>query len=124
LLLSDEGKLKIKNGIKISYLEQTPPQDNHKNLFDIVAEGLGDIGKILSQYQLVGSSSSKIFGSCIKAFANITRLRQPPDKVDKIAFPYSLRLNFRSILGQVKLELKRKLMFAIDFSVKRTTSRN
>jgi ATP-binding cassette subfamily F protein uup len=48
---ADEGKLKIKNGIKISYLEQTPPQDNHKNLFDIVAEGLGDIGKILSQYQ-------------------------------------------------------------------------
>ena len=48
---ADEGRLKIKNGIKISYLEQTPPQDNHKNLFDIVAEGLGDIGLILSQYQ-------------------------------------------------------------------------
>lgn len=48
---ADEGRLKIKNGIKISYLEQTPPQDNNKNLFDIVAEGLGDIGLILSQYQ-------------------------------------------------------------------------
>jgi ATP-binding cassette subfamily F protein uup len=44
---ADEGRLKIKNGIKISYLEQTPPQDNHKNLFDIVAEGLGDIGYLL-----------------------------------------------------------------------------
>ncbi len=47
----DNGKVKIKNGIKISYLEQTPPEDNDKNLFDIVAEGLGDIGEILTQYQ-------------------------------------------------------------------------
>lgn len=47
----DNGKLKIKNNIKISYLEQTPPEDNNKNLFDIVAEGLGDIGVILTKYQ-------------------------------------------------------------------------
>jgi hypothetical protein len=100
---------------------------------------LGDIGKILSQYQhliakgeldqatklqekidqldawqylhkiemsifsksriavmsmwLVGSSSSKIFGSCIKAFANITRLRQPPDKVGVILEKYLVNIN-------------------------------
>ncbi|MBW5291123.1 MAG: ABC transporter, ATP-binding protein [Candidatus Ruthia sp. Asou_11_S2] len=47
----DDGKLKIKKGTKISYLEQTLPQDNNKNLFDIVAEGLGEIGVILKQYQ-------------------------------------------------------------------------
>ncbi len=47
----DDGKLKIKNGIKISYLEQTPPEDNDKSLFDIVSEGLGEIGLILRQYQ-------------------------------------------------------------------------
>jgi len=51
---ADDGVLKIKNGIKISYLEQTPPEDNDKNLFDIVAEGLGDLGQIISKYhQLV-----------------------------------------------------------------------
>jgi len=47
----DDGKLKIKNGIKISYLEQMPPEDNDKNLFDIVSEGLGEIGNIIAQYQ-------------------------------------------------------------------------
>ncbi len=47
----DDGKLKIKKGVKISYLEQTLPQDNDKNLFDIVAEGLGEIGITLKQYQ-------------------------------------------------------------------------
>ncbi|ABL02347.1 ABC transporter related protein [Candidatus Ruthia magnifica str. Cm (Calyptogena magnifica)] len=47
----DDGKLKIKKGTKISYLEQTLPQDNDKNLFDIVAEGLGEIGIILKKYK-------------------------------------------------------------------------
>ncbi len=50
-ITADDGKLKIKNNTKISYLEQTPPQDNDKNLFDIVAEGLGEIGLILTKYQ-------------------------------------------------------------------------
>ncbi len=47
----DDGILKIKNGVTISYLEQTPPEDNEKNLFDIVAEGLGEIGDVLTKYQ-------------------------------------------------------------------------
>jgi ATP-binding cassette subfamily F protein uup len=47
----DDGKVKVKNGIKISYLEQTPPENNDKKLFDIVAEGLGDVGVVLTQYQ-------------------------------------------------------------------------
>ncbi len=51
LIEPDDGKLNIKKGTKISYLEQTLPQDNDKNLFDIVAEGLGEIGIILKQYQ-------------------------------------------------------------------------
>ncbi len=51
LIEPDGGKLKIKNSTKISYLEQTLPEDSNKNLFDIVAEGLGEIGIILKQYQ-------------------------------------------------------------------------
>lgn len=51
LIEPDAGKLKIKNSTKISYLEQTLPKDSDKNLFDIVAEGLGEIGIILKQYQ-------------------------------------------------------------------------
>ncbi|MCH9645485.1 MAG: ATP-binding cassette domain-containing protein [Proteobacteria bacterium] len=47
----DDGKLKVKNGIKISYLEQMPPEDNDKTLFNIVSEGLGEIGNIIAQYQ-------------------------------------------------------------------------
>lgn len=51
LIEADNGMLKVKNGIKISYLKQTPPQDSDKKLFDIVAQGLGDVGLIITQYQ-------------------------------------------------------------------------
>ena len=52
----DDGKLKVKNGIKISFLEQMPPEDNNKTLFDIVSEGLGEIGNIIAQYQYLISN--------------------------------------------------------------------
>lgn len=51
LIEADDGMLKVKNGTKISYLEQTLPQDSDKKLLDIVAQGLGDIGLIITQYQ-------------------------------------------------------------------------
>jgi ATP-binding cassette subfamily F protein uup len=60
---ADDGKLKIKNGTKISYLEQTLPEDNEKKLFDIVAEGLGDVGLLLSDYQqLINNGELKAAG--------------------------------------------------------------
>jgi ATP-binding cassette subfamily F protein uup len=49
---ADDGDLKIKTGVEISYLDQTPPsQNDNSTLFEVVASGLGDIGKILVQYQ-------------------------------------------------------------------------
>lgn len=47
----DDGEIKIKNDINISYLEQLIPVDIDKNLFTVVAEGLGDIGLLLAKYQ-------------------------------------------------------------------------
>jgi ATP-binding cassette subfamily F protein uup len=46
----DKGELKTKKGIKVSYLEQIV-KDNDKKIFDIIAEGLGKIGTIISKYQ-------------------------------------------------------------------------
>ena len=47
---ADDGVLKIQNRTRISYLEQQPPEDNSNTLFNIVAHGLGDSGKIISKY--------------------------------------------------------------------------
>ena len=50
LILADDGDLKIQNRTTISYLEQQPPEDNTDILFNIVAHGLGDTGKVLASY--------------------------------------------------------------------------
>jgi len=52
IIQADDGNLKIKNGTTISYLEQSPPDDNDLTLFEIVAQGLGDIGGLLAKYQI------------------------------------------------------------------------
>ncbi|MGE4595312.1 MAG: ATP-binding cassette domain-containing protein [Gammaproteobacteria bacterium] len=51
IIQADDGNLKIKNGTKISYLEQSPPEDNAQTLFEVVTQGLGDIGELLAKYQ-------------------------------------------------------------------------
>jgi ATP-binding cassette subfamily F protein uup len=68
----DDGKVKIKNGIKISYLEQSPPEDNNKNIFDIVAKGLGDIGIVLTKYQHLWCYGLGLL--CLASFSTICQL--------------------------------------------------
>ena len=50
LIHADDGNLKVKNNTRISYLEQQPPEDNDYSLFNIVARGLGETGKLLANY--------------------------------------------------------------------------
>ena len=50
IVAADDGDLKIQNSTRISYLEQQPPEDNDNTLFNIVAHGLGDRGKLISKY--------------------------------------------------------------------------
>ena len=50
IVAADDGDLKIQNSTRISYLEQQPPEDNDNTLFNIVAHGLGESGKIISNY--------------------------------------------------------------------------
>ena len=47
---ADDGNLKIKNNTTISYLEQHPPQVIDHSLFNIVAQGIGDVGKLIAKY--------------------------------------------------------------------------
>ena len=50
IVAADDGDLKIQNSTRISYLEQQPPEDNDNTLFNIVAHGLGESGKLISKY--------------------------------------------------------------------------
>ena len=50
-LRADDGEVRVQSGIVIARLAQEVPQDAAGSVFDLVAEGLGDLGHLLARYQ-------------------------------------------------------------------------
>jgi ATP-binding cassette subfamily F protein uup len=46
----DDGELRVQDGVKVARLAQEVPQDLRGSVFDVVAQGLGDLGDLLSRY--------------------------------------------------------------------------
>ena len=50
-LLPDSGEVILKSGLRITRLEQEVPKNLNGNIFDVVSQGLGDIGSLTNDYQ-------------------------------------------------------------------------
>ena len=64
-VIADEGVLKLAAGVKIAQLEQSVPHDATGSVFDVIAEGLGEEGKLAARYhhlilQLGNDPSDKV----------------------------------------------------------------
>ncbi|HET6587295.1 MAG TPA: ATP-binding cassette domain-containing protein [Oleiagrimonas sp.] len=46
----DDGEVRVQNGVVIARMTQEVPQGTHGSVFDVVAEGLGDLGRLLGRY--------------------------------------------------------------------------
>jgi ATP-binding cassette subfamily F protein uup len=49
-LRADDGEVRVQNGIVTARLPQEVPQDTAGSVFAVVAEGLGDLGRLLARY--------------------------------------------------------------------------
>ena len=49
-ILPDDGEVRLQNGVVVARMAQEVPQDTSGTVFDVVAEGLGDLGHLLAQY--------------------------------------------------------------------------
>jgi ATP-binding cassette subfamily F protein uup len=49
-LHADDGEVRIQNGVVVARMAQEVPQDTAGSVFDVVAEGLGDLGHLLARY--------------------------------------------------------------------------
>jgi len=49
-LRADDGEVRVQNGIVVARMAQEVPQGTAGSVFDVVAEGLGDLGHLLARY--------------------------------------------------------------------------
>ena len=47
-LKPDDGEIRVQNGVVVARMAQEVPQDTRGSVFDVVAEGLGDLGALLA----------------------------------------------------------------------------
>jgi len=76
---ADEGVLKRAAGVKIAQLEQSVPHDATGSVFDVIAEGLGEEGKLAARYhhlilQLGSNPSDKVMNELEEVQAELERV--------------------------------------------------
>ncbi|WP_267224530.1 ATP-binding cassette domain-containing protein [Dyella silvae] len=49
-LHADDGEVRVQNGVVVARMAQEVPQDTSGSVFDVVAQGLGDLGQLLARY--------------------------------------------------------------------------
>ncbi len=49
-LQADDGEVRVQHGIVVARMAQEVPQGTKGSVFDVVAEGLGDLGRLLARY--------------------------------------------------------------------------
>jgi len=110
LISADDGDLKIQNRTTISYLEQQPPEDNSDTLFNIVAHGLGDTGKILANYHEALKEGNESKSSRLQEQIESEDLWHYLHKIDTILNRFQLKSDTQ--LSTLSGGWKRRVMLA------------
>lgn len=84
LIPLDDGERSHVQGLRIAYLSQEVPSDIQASVFDTIAEGLGDVGHLLSEYQLVSRRLSREQDE--RLLQQLDRLHEELDKLDAWKF--------------------------------------
>ena len=97
-VLLDDGSIQRQNELVVSRLEQDPPRNAEGSVFDYVAEGLADAGRVLREYHhqldLVTEDPSE---------ANINKLARIQEQVDHHN-GWQLDTRIAAVLESLKLE--------------------
>ncbi|KJG20060.1 ABC transporter ATPase [Photobacterium iliopiscarium] len=97
-VLLDDGSVQRQNELVVSRLEQDPPRNAEGSVFDYVAEGLADAGRVLREYHhqldLVTEDPSE---------ANINKLARIQEQVDHHN-GWQLDTRIAAVLESLKLE--------------------
>ncbi len=94
----DSGEIERRQGLRIAWLVQEVPQDTAGSVFDVVAEGLGDIGHLLAEYHRV---SGVLAGQA--ATARIGDLDRIQHELENLG-GWDARYRVESVLSRLQLD--------------------
>ena len=57
-LRPDDGEVRVQQGVRIARLEQEVPQGTGGSVFDVVADGLGELGQWLAEFHRLGQADA------------------------------------------------------------------
>ncbi len=78
--VADDGQIKYASGVKISQLEQAVPQDTEGTVFEVIAGGLGEQGKLIHRFhQLTHQLSTR---TDQKLYSELERCQVEIDRTD------------------------------------------
>lgn len=120
-ILLDDGSIQRQSELKVARLEQDPPREDTRTVFDFVSEGLAEVGELLKKYhQLLDAMVTDATESQIKQLAHVqgqldhanawqfeTRITQV---LDQLALDAHTRLSDLSGGWQRKAALARALV--------------
>ncbi len=78
-IIADDGTIKRSSGVKVAQLEQSVPQNTEGSVFDVIAQGLGEEGKLIQRFhhltqQLSHDASPKIFSQLEDCQSELERI--------------------------------------------------
>ncbi len=116
-ILADEGSVWRREGLKIAYLAQEVPLDDTRSVFDVVAEGLGDASRLITDYHHITHALAD--DPSEHNFNKLTRLQEQLEAIDGWSLEQrveqtldTLSLNPDHTLDQLSGGMRRRVLLA------------
>lgn len=100
--LPDEGEVWRPDTLRVSYLEQQVPHNSPDTVFDVVAGGLGELGKVFSDYQHALNDMGE------HDQAAMDRLADLQHQID-VAQGWNIQQKVETVISRLDLPAQRKL---------------
>ena len=114
IIKQDSGLIEFVNGVKAAYLQQEVPINLHGNVFEIIANGMGEYGKKISRYRALMANIDKLSNTehseldKLLHFANDEGGFAIEAKINEIAD--RLELNADALTQDLSAGLKRRVL--------------
>ncbi len=116
-LLPDSGEVIFRSGLKIARLEQDVPKNLKGSVFDVVSQGLGRVGSLISDYKKAIKNLE--INQCQNSYIELEKAQQnlessggwnTEQRVEKILS--KLKINFNSDFSSLSGGLKKRVLLA------------